>query len=55
MARKCGICQRNRIAKSTNAPGSSVPRAAAQPITGGSAPGNAPTTVESDVRVFSGV
>ena len=43
------------MAKSTKAPGSSRPRAAAHPMTGGSAPGNAPTTVESDVRVLSGV
>ncbi len=33
----------------------SEPRAAAQPMSGGSAPGTAPTTVESDVRRLSGV
>ena len=33
----------------------SVLVAAAQPITAGSAPGNAPAIVESDVRSFSGV
>ena len=31
------------------------PVAAAHPMTGGSAPGTAPTSVESDVRVLSGV
>ena len=41
--------------ESTNAAPSRDPRAAAQPMTGGSAPGNAPTTVESEVRVLSGV
>ncbi len=43
------------MAKSTRAAGSMAPRAAAQPITGGSAPGTAPTSVESEVRRFSGV
>ena len=33
----------------------SVLVAAAQPITAGSAPGSAPTIVESDVRSLSGV
>ena len=32
-----------------------VPRAAAQPMTGGSAPGTAPTSVESEVRRLRGV
>ena len=40
--------------KSDHATSSTEPRAAAQPIIGGSAPGNAPTTVASDVRGFIG-
>ncbi len=52
---KCGNCQKNKIANSTHAPSESEPRAAAQPISGGSAPGMAPTAVERVVRVFSGV
>src|SRR5579862_1666945 len=55
MAMKCGNCQKKRIANSTQPPNESEPRAAAQPISGGSAPGIAPTAVESVVRVFSGV
>ena len=43
------------MAKSTKAAGSTEPRAAAQPMTGGSAPGTAPTRVESEVRRFRGV
>ena len=41
--------------KSTQAPGDSEPLAAAQPMTGGSAPGMAPTTVANDDRRLSGV
>ena len=40
---------------STSAGSVISPVAAAQPITGGSAPGIAPTSVASDVRVLSGV
>ena len=41
--------------KSTIAGREIEPVAAAQPITGGSAPGTAPISVASDVRVLSGV
>src|SRR5215831_380806 len=37
-----GICHRYMIAKSTQASGPMLPRAAAQPATGGNAPGTAP-------------
>jgi hypothetical protein len=50
-----GICHRYMIAKSTQASGPMVPRAAAQPATGGSAPGTAPTSEQSDVTGLSGV
>jgi hypothetical protein len=40
---------------STHAPGDSAPLAATHPITGGSAPGTAPTTVANDERRLSGV
>ena len=40
---------------STHASIVSAPRAAAQPMTGGSAPGTAPTSVAHDVRRLSGV
>jgi hypothetical protein len=55
IARKCGICQKNTMPKSTIAGNVTSPVAAAHPITGGSAPGTAPTIVASDVRVLSGV
>src|SRR6202451_4135817 len=55
MAMKCGNCQKNRIANRIHAPADNEPRAAAQPISGGSAPGMAPTAVASVVRVLSGV
>ena len=54
-ARKCGICHRNTIANSSHASRDTVPVAAAQPITGGSAPGIAPTIVASEERRFIGV
>ena len=40
---------------STPASTVSAPRAAVQPMTGGSAPGTAPTTVAHGVRRLSGV
>ena len=40
MAKKCGICQQNKIAKRLQAAGSTFPDAAAQPIIGGKAPGH---------------
>src|SRR5579859_4861140 len=55
MAWKCGTCQRNRIANKTQAPELSDPHAAAQPINGGMAPGNAPIMVAQVVRILSGV
>src|SRR5882672_3790431 len=55
MAMKCGNCHRKTSAKSTQASGSNFPRAAAHPISGGAAPGNAPANVQSDVVLFSGV
>src|ERR1700733_1398405 len=55
MAMKCGNCQKNRIANSTQPPSESEPLAAAQPMSGGSAPGIAPTAVDKVVRVLSGV
>jgi hypothetical protein len=55
MAWKCGNCQKKRMAKSSQAPRSSEPVAATQPIIGGMAPGNAPMKVAHTVRFFSGV
>ena len=43
------------IRNSDHETNSTEPREAAQPIIGGSAPGTAPTTVASEVRVLSGV
>ena len=40
---------------STQAPTPTSSRAAAQPATGGSAPGTAPTSVQNGVRTLSGV
>ena len=37
------------------APGARSPRAATQPVTGGSAPGTAPTIMQNGVRSLSGV
>ena len=52
---KCGTCQKNRIANSVHPIGSTSPRTAAQPISGGNAPGIAPMIVfHSDLRL-SGV
>ncbi len=55
MASVCGICQRNMIANSTHASTDSSPRAATQPITGGKAPGIAPTGTQSELARFIGV
>src|SRR5436309_3003358 len=55
MAKKCGSCQKKRMAKRLHAPGSSRPLAAAQPIIGGSAPGIAPTSVFAVLMRLSGV
>ena len=48
---KCGICQRKTIPKSAQPPADSEPRPAAQPMSGGSAPGTAPTSVAAGDRV----
>ena len=55
MAKKCGICQNARIANNAQPPPVNSPRAAAQPISGGNAPGTAPTAVFSHVTRLSGV
>ena len=52
---KCGICQRNTIAKSVAPPSAMLPCDAVQPMSGGSAPGIAPTSVASGERRFIGV
>ena len=53
--RKWGNCQRKRMAKSSQAPVSSLPVAAVHPIIGGIAPGIAPMKVAQTVRFLSGV
>ena len=55
IARKCGICHTKMTRNNATAPpGESQPRAAHQPITGGNAPGTAPTTVfHTQVRFFA--
>ena len=50
-----GICQRNMMQNTTNASMESAPVAAAQPMTGGIAPGTAPTTLLNEVVRLSGV
>ena len=55
MARKCGNCQKNRIANNDQPPWLMPFRAAVQPIKGGNAPGIAPTIVFSVVTRFNGV
>ena len=55
MAKKCGNCQKDRIANSAQPSPLNSPRAAVQPINGGSAPGIAPMTVFSHVTRLSGV
>ena len=55
MARKCGTCQANMIANSSHAPRPTSPLAAAYPITGGIAPGTAPTNSAAPVNRFIGV
>jgi hypothetical protein len=55
MAKKWGNCQKKRMAKRLQAPGSRRPVAAAQPIMGGKAPGIAPTRVLAVLMRFRGV
>src|SRR5437667_10130512 len=55
MAKKCGSCHKKRMANRESATASISPPAEVQPITGGAAPGKAPNSVQSAVRVFSGV
>jgi hypothetical protein len=55
MARKCGSCQTNKIAKSTRAGAPTDPVTLAQPINGGIAPGTAPTCSAKGVTRFIGV
>jgi len=55
MARKWGNCQRKTIRNRAHASMPSRPVAAAQPMTGGRAPGIAPTAVFSVVSGLSGV
>src|SRR2546428_226419 len=54
IASEWGICQRNMIANRIHGSAPSVPRAAAQPATGGSAPGTAPTSEQSEGTGLSG-
>ncbi len=55
MASVCGICHKNMIANSTQASTLRSPRAATQPITGGNAPGTAPTGTHNELTRFIGV
>ena len=55
IARKCGICQKNRIANSTSPGASRRPVAAVQPMSGGIAPGIAPTNSAAGDWRFIGV
>ena len=55
IARKCGICHMKTMPNRTQPSMESVLVAAAQPMTAGKAPGSAPTMVDSEVRVLSGV
>ncbi len=52
---KCGICQTNTIAKSAKPPIDTRPCDAAQPMSGGKAPGTAPTSVATGDFRFIGV
>ena len=54
VVKECGTCHKRRMPPKSAASSDSPP-AAAHPITGGSAPQTAPTSVFKDVRVFSGV
>src|SRR2546427_12874019 len=54
IASEWGICQRNMIANRIHGSAPSVPRAAAQPATGGSGPGTAPTSEQSGGTGLSG-
>src|SRR5438477_67076 len=53
MAKKCGSCQKNKIANNVQAGKARSLRAAAQPISGGNAPGIAPTSVLAVLIRFS--
>ena len=55
IARECGICQMNSKAKSRSPPASMAFVAAVHPISGGIAPGSAPTIVLNEEVRFSGV
>ncbi len=55
MAKKCGSCQKNKIANSAQPSPLNSPRAAVQPISGGNAPGTAPIAVFNQVTRLSGV
>src|SRR5438552_685402 len=52
---KCGICHRNTIVKRVAPPSATLPCDAVHPMSTGSAPGTAPTRVDSGVRRFIGV
>src|SRR4029078_4194558 len=55
MARKCGSCHRNIRRNSDHGAGvDSEPPAPTQPMSGGSAPGTAPTTLGRDVPRLGG-
>ena len=55
MAMKCGSCQRKRIANAIQPPNESSFVAAVQPISGGTAPGIAPMSVQIVDTRLSGV
>src|SRR3954469_17935110 len=55
IARKCGSCQTNKMANSAKASRDREPVTLAQPISGGMAPGTAPTWSDHVVTRLSGV
>ena len=55
MEKKCGICQKNKIQKTTKAWFVIFPVAASHPPTGGIAPGTAPIKVFQGDFCFIGV
>src|SRR5258705_2972764 len=55
IAKKCGNCQTNKMANSAKASRESEPVTLAQPISGGIAPGIAPTWSDQVVTRLSGV
>ena len=55
MARKWGSCQTKRSAKSASPRASIAPVAAVQPMSGGMAPGTAPTKSAAVLQRFIGV